>query len=498
MSKNPLSFLHTRQRRCPACGAQVAQSARTCLMCGADLPPAARRKRQAAATSVAVGAAAEWTCPACGAPVARRAKKCLMCGAALVEWRPAGGEEVAAEAEAGVAHGPAAERGRCCPACGAPVAGTAAVCLMCGADLMEEPAAGAARPVVLPLWQRVLRVAWAVIKLPLAAVLAGGILLGIGVLLVNQPWKPAAVIDSPLVTPMDTPTEATPTNVAAPTDTLTFTPSPTATDTPTSTATATSTPTPLPVITYTVRLGDSWISIANQFRVEAVDLAQFNGRSVNDVLLFGEVIQIPPAGAGAMPVLRTHVVQRGDSLERIAQRYNVSIGALRIANALPEDYVLKVGEALTIPWDTPTPPTPTPTPTGTPTATPTATATPWPDTPTPLAGYLAPALLAPPDGQVIEGGDAVLLTWASVGVLADDEWYVLRLGVPGDVAQPEAVWVKTTGWRAPADLRPAQDVAEEPFEWQVVVVRLVETLPDGSRRTEPQSPLSETRTFYWR
>jgi LysM repeat protein len=396
------------------------------------------------------------------------------------------------------------------------VAGTATVCLMCGADLTEEPATEAehARPARLPRWQRLLRVTWTLVKLPLAAVLAGGILLGIGILLSNQPWKLPTVMDSPLVTPMDTPTRVTPTNTAMPTHTPTFTPLPTATatatptDMPTSTATATatSTPTPVPTITYTVQPGDSWISIAGQFRVDAIDLAQFNGRSVNDILQIDEVLRIPPAGNGiaAMPASLEHIVGRGDSLEQIARRYGVSVEAIRIANGLPEGYVLKVNESLIIPLGTPTPPTPTPTNTSTPTNTPTptatltATATPWPDTPTPMSGYSAPILLTPADGQVVANQDTALLTWASVGILADDEWYVLHLRVPGDAEQLEPVWTKTTSWRVPADLRSSDDAIEESFNWQVGIMRLISTSPDGFRQTESLSPLSEMRVFYWR
>ena len=115
-----------------------------------------------------------------------------------------------------------------------------------------------------------------------------------------------------------------------------------------------------------------------------------------------------------------------------------------------------------------------------------------------MSGYPAPILLAPPDGQVIEGQSTVLLTWVSVGVLADDEWYVLRLRVPGDAEQPEGVWTKTTSWRVPTGLRPSDDANEESLGWQVIVMRLVRTLPDGSREAELLSPLSEMRAFYWR
>ncbi|UCC62671.1 MAG: LysM peptidoglycan-binding domain-containing protein [Anaerolineae bacterium] len=492
-------------------------------MCEAELPSRGSRKPQiVAAAPVTPVVDTERTCPTCGAPVARKAKKCLMCGALLTERRSSDDKETAFTAELVPAELPPADKSRHCPACGAPVAGTADVCLMCGADLEEETIlepepARAGSP---PLWLRLLRVTWAVVKLPLAAVLAGGILLGIGLLITNQPWKSVpgvnlspletALVINPLVTPIDTPTKVSPTDTATPTHTpthraptLTPTFTATPTDTPTATATATTTPTPVPIITYTVQSGDSWISIADAFRVEAVELALFNGRSIDDVLKIDEVLRIPPPGDLETLPAPEHVVLQGDSLERIAQRYGVSVEAIRIANNLPADHVLKVGEVIIIPLGTPTPPTPTPTDTSTPTltptptSTPTATTTPWPDTPTPISGYPTPALLTPPDGEVIEGQNVILLTWASVGLLADDEWYVLHLRVPGNVEQPEEVWTKTTSWRVPVDLRPAGAAAEEPLTWQVVVMRLLGTSADGLRQTETLSPLSETKAFYW-
>jgi murein DD-endopeptidase MepM/ murein hydrolase activator NlpD len=240
------------------------------------------------------------------------------------------------------------------------------------------------------------------------------------------------------------------------------------------------------------------VTVGSLLRIDAVELAQFNGRSVDDILQIDEVLNIPPANSAERPASLEHVVWRGDSLEKIAERYGVSMEAIRIANGLAADYVPIVGESFIIPLGTPTPPTPTPTNTGTPTATPTATATPWPDTPTPPSGYPAPVLLTPPDGQVVEEEETVLLSWASVGVLADDEWYVLRLRLPGDAEQPEGVWMRATSWRVSSDLRPSKDAAGYPIHWQVVVVRLVETRPDGSRQTDILSPLSEMRTFYWR
>ena len=107
-------------------------------------------------------------------------------------------------------------------------------------------------------------------------------------------------------------------------------------------------------------------------------------------------------------------------------------------------------------------------------------------------------LLTPPDGHVVEDKDTVLLTWTSVGVLADDEWYVLQVRVPGSVERVEEAWTKTTSWRMPETQRPSGDAAEDPIGWQVAVVRLVEASTDSPARIEARSPPSDTRTFYWR
>jgi LysM repeat protein len=47
--------------------------------------------------------------------------------------------------------------------------------------------------------------------------------------------------------------------------------------------------------------------------------------------------------------MRTHVVQRGETLKGLAKRYGVSIQALRTANGMRERETLKTGVALRIP-----------------------------------------------------------------------------------------------------------------------------------------------------
>jgi len=57
----------------------------------------------------------------------------------------------------------------------------------------------------------------------------------------------------------------------------------------------------------------------------------------------------PPEGTRlAKANIRKHVIQRGDTLSRIAQRYGVSMTTLRVSNRLSDDRLL-VGKVLKIP-----------------------------------------------------------------------------------------------------------------------------------------------------
>ena len=119
--------------------------------------------------------------------------------------------------------------------------------------------------------------------------------------------------------------------------------------------------------------------------------------------------------------------------------------------------------------------------------------------PTSAFPYPAPALLAPADGQVFRGMDEVIvLNWASVGILAEDEWYVLRLRYEAQGAdQPPSVWTRTTSWRVPADTYPPADVEPRLLRWDVTVMRQTHTKPDGTPEGADISLVSTTRSFYW-
>jgi LysM repeat protein len=234
------------------------------------------------------------------------------------------------------------------------------------------------------------------------------------------------------------------------------------------------------------------------------DIAQLYGVTVNEILALnpgvdpelinpGQVLLIPAGtqAAGAMGSLQVdgaestpgdffvHVVSSGETLSAIAAEYGVSVSAIRAANDLsPDDETIRPEQSLVIPLNTPTP-SPTPTPD-------------LDATPTPIPLYGSPPLLTPPDDAVLTGDAPVLLQWASVSVLADDEWYEVSLWQPAGGVVSSTIRTRATAWRAPVDLLEQAEVDEPEFRWRVRVVR-----ESGEQTYEAAGVPSATRDFVW-
>jgi LysM repeat protein len=97
---------------------------------------------------------------------------------------------------------------------------------------------------------------------------------------------------------------------------------------------------------YTVRPGDTITSIAAQFDVEAEALLIRNNLLDPNRIRAGQVLIIP---TGAVTVPRTHVVGAGETLTSIAARYHTTVEALLTENDLPVGWNLVVGQVLTLP-----------------------------------------------------------------------------------------------------------------------------------------------------
>jgi murein DD-endopeptidase MepM/ murein hydrolase activator NlpD len=169
-------------------------------------------------------------------------------------------------------------------------------------------------------------------------------------------------------------------------------------------------------------------------------------------------------------------VQGGDTLSGIAAKYNMTVDDLMATNNLTNTF-LRAGQTLIIP-------PPSPTPSVTPTPLPTVT-------PTPRLAYDAPVLLYPPNGATFTGDVAIVLNWTSVGTLADNQYYVLRLRAANN-GLSESVWLKTPSYRLAPNWRGSL------IEWDVIVLQQTQLNPDGTREGKIQSPFSASRQFAWR
>jgi LysM repeat protein len=148
-------------------------------------------------------------------------------------------------------------------------------------------------------------------------------------------------------------------DTATPGATPSLTPFPSAIS-PVLTATATITATPdLP--TYTVQQGDTLLGIAERLNVDVNQLSRLNQVS-GETIYPDQVLRVPPTVTPWPedgPFL--HIVQPGETLLTIANRYNITVDELKNLNGLTSD-VIYSEQRLLIPATGVRPPTPTPTP----------------------------------------------------------------------------------------------------------------------------------------
>lgn len=97
--------------------------------------------------------------------------------------------------------------------------------------------------------------------------------------------------------------------------------------------------------TYVVQKGDTLYSISNTYGVSVNAIKKANDLK-SDILTIGQVLTIPDVSENEGSNL--YVVQKGDSLWSIANRFGSSINAIRMVNNLNSD-ILTIGQTLIIP-----------------------------------------------------------------------------------------------------------------------------------------------------
>lgn len=109
---------------------------------------------------------------------------------------------------------------------------------------------------------------------------------------------------------------------------------------------------------YTVQAGDSFWTIARRYNVKVAQLAKWNGMASRDPLRVGKVLKIyrpvsdisplPPNSLKTVMKKVNYKVRRGDSLARIAGKFNIKINDIVDWNKLNPKKYLQPGQALTL------------------------------------------------------------------------------------------------------------------------------------------------------
>jgi len=326
---------------------------------------------------------------------------------------------------------------RRCPNCGTRVARDADSCFMCGHNLRIQP-------------KRPQRVAWVDVLLVLAVVAVLMLWWQLG----SQPQQVPGEAVAQGILPADVP-------LLEPTLTAAATLTPTVTPEPTQAA--------LPYITHEVQEGETLLAIAVVYNISVEEIQAANNLT-DEFIGIGDRLIIPLAVTDAQPPSELvtsqvqYTVRPGDTIVSIALTSGSSTEEiLRANNLTPTDFI-QPGDVLAIP----VPQLPKAVLDSTVSTNTTAVATPAGE----QIIYLEPRSLGPPDDAVVARDEAVLLRWISVDVLAPNEWYVLLISPAADDAKSlPSIWTKATSHRLETDLAPELGQSAQ-YAWQVSVVRV--------------------------
>ncbi len=113
---------------------------------------------------------------------------------------------------------------------------------------------------------------------------------------------------------------------------------------------------------YTIRAGDTFFSLAQRFNTTVEAIQRANPGVNPDRLQIGQVICIPgDTPTHCPPGTFEYTVRAGDTFFSLAQRFNITVGAIQRANPGVDPDRLQIGQIICIPRDT----VPTPCPPGT-------------------------------------------------------------------------------------------------------------------------------------
>ena len=357
--------------------------------------------------------------------------------------------------------------GGVCPRCGTRLSGTATRCIVCGTEVGARTSTGVRQ-----------RRSEITISIPLALILLAIFSL------ISAGLAFAAV----RFTDLGASAPAEETATASPT--ITQTVQATLTGTPAATWTA------LPPFEHSIASGDTCIGLAAVYDVSVPSILNANPGLNCNVLVVGNIVFVPqptptaspmptgtlsPADATreACPTI-DYTVEANDTLSRVADLYDVSMEAIKEFNGMVTEIVYE-GQVLIVPLCRRLP-TPGPTPTAT--------------SPPP---YPSANLLLPLDGAPFSlADDTVILQWASVGQLRDNELYqVTVLDVTEGSGSIRLIdYTNDTKYIVPSNMRPSESLPHV-MRWSVTTVRQTGTASGGTPIYQSAGSVSIQRVFTW-
>ncbi|NME71437.1 muramidase family protein [Flammeovirga aprica] len=129
------------------------------------------------------------------------------------------------------------------------------------------------------------------------------------------------------------------------------------TSTPSNNTTVTSTPTPQEKIVYTVQQGDTLYQISRKVGLSPQQILALNGMDASTPIYIGQelkvkgVPKVSPEVSTPTPneTVKTHTVQRGESLYAIGRKYGCSPAEILAANNMAIDATIYIGQTLKMP-----------------------------------------------------------------------------------------------------------------------------------------------------
>ncbi len=97
---------------------------------------------------------------------------------------------------------------------------------------------------------------------------------------------------------------------------------------------------------HTVRRGDTLSEIATRYDVRVSELRRWNGLGRSSLIYPGRDLRVAPPDGNPSGESRVHVVQRGESLWTIAQRYGVRVSDLTQWNDISRGSIIRPGQKL--------------------------------------------------------------------------------------------------------------------------------------------------------